>query len=321
MADTTQVAVGVDIGGTFTKFGVVDQHGTLLASESISTKKHPEINDFLDTLKAAINITIEKLKGPIELRGIGVGAPNGNFYKGTIEFAPNLSWKGIVPFVELFKQRYDLPIALTNDANAAAIGEMMYGAARDVKHFIVITLGTGLGSGIVVDGALVYGHDGFAGEMGHLMVERNGRMCASGQRGSLETYVSATGIRRTVFALLASELHESPMRDISFNDLTSKMIAEYARQGDKIALEAFEMTGRYLGEALANAVAHTSPKAIFLFGGLAKAGDLIIEPTKRHMEANLLPIYRNKVQILPSGLKEANAAVLGASALVWKELL
>jgi len=315
-----EVAVGIDIGGTFTKFGIVDRQGTCISSNSISTKKHPDIDDFLDTLKAAIDIAIEKIHPPVDLKGIGIGAPNGNHYQGTIEFAPNLAWKDVVPIVDLFKKRYDLPMSLTNDANAAALGEMTYGAAKELRNFIVITLGTGLGSGLVANGELVYGHDGFAGELGHINVMRGGRMCASGQRGSLETYVSASGIKRTVFELLADSIEDSEFRDVTFNQLTSKMVFEAAKRGDRIALEAFEITGKYLGEALANTVAHTSPKAIFLFGGLAKAGKFIIEPTKRHMEANLLKIYRNKVDILPSGLKEANAAVLGASALVWTEL-
>lgn len=315
-----EVAIGIDIGGTYTKFGIIDRNGTCIASNSISTKKHPDIDDFLDTLKSAIDISLEKIYPSVDLKGIGIGAPNGNHFAGTIEFAPNLAWKDVLPIVDLFKKRYDLPISLTNDANAAALGEMIYGGAKDYKDFIVITLGTGLGSGLVVNGQLVYGHDGFAGELGHVNVVRGGRMCASGQKGSLETYVSATGIRRTVFELLANSLDESEFRDVTFNQLTARMISDAAKRGDKLALEAFEITGKYLGEALANTVAHVSPQAIFLFGGLANAGSLIIEPTVKHMEANLLTIYRNKVKILPSGLKETNAAVLGASALVWTEL-
>ena len=315
-----EVAVGIDIGGTFTKYGIVDKEGNCLIDGTISTTQEKELNQYLDLLKTTIDEAVALIKDPVQIKGIGIGAPNGNFYKGTIEYAPNLSWKGVVPFIAEFKKRYHLPMFLTNDANAAAIGEMVYGGAKHMKDFIIITLGTGLGSGLVVNGELVYGHDGFAGELGHLTIVRGGRMCASGRRGSLETYVSAPGIKRTVFELLADSLEDSDFRDVTFNQLTAKMISDAARKGDKIAMEAFERTGRHLGEALADTVAHTSPEAIFLFGGLANAGDLIIEPTKRHMELNLLKIFQNKVKILPSGLTETNAAVMGASALVWKEL-
>jgi glucokinase len=315
-----EVAVGVDIGGTFTKYGIVDQVGNCLIDGTISTTEKKDIDGFLTNLKTAIDAAIAKVSEPIEIKGIGLGAPNGNFYKGTIEYAPNLAWEGIVPFIDLFKKYYDLPMFLTNDANAAAIGEMVYGGAKQLKNFVIITLGTGLGSGLVVNGELVYGHDGFAGELGHLTIVRNGRMCATGRRGSLETYASASGIKRTIFELLANSLHDSAFRDVTFNQLTAKMISDAAKKNDKIALEAFELTGKYLGEALADTVAHTSPEAIFLFGGLANAGELIMEPTKRHMELNLLKIFKNKVKILPSGLTETNAAVMGASALVWKEL-
>jgi glucokinase len=315
------VAVGVDIGGTFTKYGIVDKEGNCLTDGTISTTEEKELDPYLDLLKSTIDAAMAKIKEPVKLRGLGIGAPNGNFYKGTIEFAPNLSWRGVVPFVQEFKKRYDLPMYLTNDANAAAIGEMVYGGAKHMKNFIIITLGTGLGSGLVVNGELVSGHDGFAGELGHLTVIRGGRMCATGRRGSLETYVSAPGIKRTVFELLADSLEDSVFRDVTFNELTAKMISDAALKGDKIAVEAFEKTGKVLGEALADTVAHTSPEAIFLFGGLANAGELIIEPTKRHMEQNLLKIFQNKVKIIPSQLTETNAAVLGASALVWKELV
>ena len=315
-----EVAVGIDIGGTFTKYGIVDKEGNCLISGSISTTKEKELDKYLLMLKKTIDKARSEINEEIEIKGIGIGAPNGNFYKGTIEYAPNLSWKGIIPFVEEFKKLYDVPMFLTNDANAAAIGEMVYGGAKDMKNFIIITLGTGLGSGLVVNGELVYGHDGFAGELGHLTIVPGGRMCATGRRGSMETYVSAPGIKRTVFELLADSLEDSEFRDVTFNELTAKMISDAAKRGDKIALEAFEKTGKYLGTALSDTVAHTSPEAIFLFGGLANAGELIIEPTKRHMEENLLKIFRNKVKILPSKLTETNAAVMGASALVWKEL-
>jgi len=315
-----EVAIGIDIGGTFTKYGIVDKNGNCLVDGSISTTQKKELDDFQKLLKSTIDDAAFSIKDEIEIKGIGIGAPNGNFYKGTIEYAPNLSWKGVVPFIDHFTKLYDLPMFLTNDANAAAIGEMVYGGAKNMKDFIVITLGTGLGSGLVVNGELVYGHDGFAGELGHLTVVRNGRMCATGRRGSLETYVSAPGIKRTVFELLADSLEDSEFRDVTFNQLNAKMISDAAHRGDKIALEAFEKTGKILGEALADTVAHTSPEAIFLFGGLANAGELIFEPTKRHMEMNLLKIFKDKVKILPSGLTETNAAVMGASALVWKEL-
>lgn len=315
-----EVAVGIDIGGTFTKYGIVDKEGNCLINGSISTTQEKKLDGFLKLLKSTIDKAAATIKEAVEIKGIGVGAPNGNFYKGTIEYAPNLSWEGIVPFVDEFTKHYDLPMYLTNDANAAAIGEMVYGSAKHMKNFIIITLGTGLGSGLVVNGELVYGHDGFAGELGHLTIVPGGRMCATGRRGSMETYVSAPGIKRTVFELLADSLEESEFRDVTFNQLTAKMISDAAKKGDKIALQAFEITGKYLGEALADTVAHTSPEAIFLFGGLANAGQLIIEPTKRHMELNLLKIFQNKVKILPSGLTETNAAVMGASALVWKEL-
>ncbi len=315
-----EVAIGIDIGGTFTKYGIVDREGNCLVDGSVPTTKERELKKYLAMLKATIDRDVAGLSEQVAVKGIGIGAPNGNYYRGTIEFAPNLSWEGVVPFVEEFRKFYALPMFLTNDANAAAIGEMIYGGAKEMKNFIIITLGTGLGSGLVVNGELVYGHDGFAGELGHVTVVRNGRMCATGRRGSLETYASASGIKRTVFELLADSIEDSEFRDITFNELTAKMISDAALRGDKIALEAFEITGRYLGEALADTVAHTSPEAIFLFGGLANAGDLIFEPTKKHMENNLLKIFKNKVKILPSELKDTNAAVMGASALVWKEL-
>ena len=315
-----EVAVGIDIGGTFTKYGIVDRDGNCLINGSISTTQEKELDEFLKLLKKTIDGAVSKINDPVEIKGIGIGAPNGNFYNGTIEYAPNLAWEGIVPFISEFKKQYDLPMFLTNDANAAAIGEMVFGGAKHMKNFIIITLGTGLGSGLVVNGELVYGHDGFAGELGHLTIVPGGRMCPTGRRGSMETYVSAPGIKRTVFELLADSLEDTEFRDITFNDLTAEMISNAAKKGDNIAIEAFEKTGKYLGEALADTVAHTSPEAIFLFGGLANAGQLIIEPTKRHMELNLLKIFQKKVKILPSGLTETNAAVMGASALVWKEL-
>lgn len=316
-----EVVIGIDIGGTFTKFGIVDVDGNCLKENFTSTDKYTEFEVYLDHLHTEIEELINSLDETIDIKGIGIGAPNGNYYKGTIENATNLNWKGLVPFVKKFKEYFPgLPVVLTNDANAAAIGEMIYGGAKNMNDFIVITLGTGLGSGIVVNGNVVYGHDGFAGEMGHLNVKHRGRMCGCGKRGCLETYVSATGIKRTAYKLLAERIDKSELRDISYNDLTAKMISEAAKKGDKIALEAFELTGRILGVKLADAVAFSSPKAIFIFGGLAQSGELIFEPTRRYMEENLLPIFKGKINILPSQLQDANAAVLGASALAWREL-
>lgn len=315
-----EIAIGIDIGGTFTKFGFVDKSGEVLAAGSIPTTGYADVEAFQDTLKEALDEKQDTIPHSINIMGVGIGAPNGNYYSGTIEQAPNLSWKGVVPFVKLFKRHFDLPMALTNDANAAAIGEMVYGGAKNMRDFIVITLGTGLGSGLVVNGQLVYGHDGFAGELGHITIEKEGRMLPTGRRGSLEAYVSATGIKRTAFHLMAEMIVNSELRDISYNNLSAKMVYDAALKGDELALEAFERTGKYLGEALANTVMHTSPEAIFIFGGLASAGEYILNPTKKYMEDNLLPIFKNKVKILPSGLTEANAAVLGASALVWQEI-
>jgi glucokinase len=317
----TEVVIGIDVGGTFTKYGIVDKEGHCLTENFTSTDKYSDFEVYLENLQTEIEETIRQINVPIQIKGIGIGAPNGNYYRGTIENAPNLNWKGIIPFVDKLKEFYPgIPVVLTNDANAAAIGEMIYGAAKDMKDFIIITLGTGLGSGIVVDGNVVYGNDGFAGELGHMNVKHNGRECGCGNKGCLETYVSATGIKRTVFKLLTEKVTDSELRNYSYNDLTSIMISEAAKKGDKIALQAFDLTGRILGVKLADAVACTSPEAIFLFGGLSKAGDLLLEPTRRYMEESLFPIYRGKVKLLLSGLKETNSAILGASALAWKEL-
>ncbi len=314
------IVLGIDIGGTFTKYGFIDKNGKSLFESTIETAGHHDIEIYLASLAEACKKSFNGLGSDFNLVGVGIGAPNGNYYNGTIEYAPNLDWKDVVPFVKLFKKHYHLPMALTNDANAAAIGEMMYGGAKGLKNFVVITLGTGLGSGIVVNGEVVYGHDGFAGEAGHVLVYENGRMCGCGKRGCLETYASASGIRRTVFELLCHETTPSVLRDISFNNLTAKMISKVAKEDDEIAIKAFEFTGKILGMKLADTVAHTSPEAIFLFGGLTNAGEILFKPTKEHFEKNLLKVYRNKIKILPSGLQETNAAVLGASALAWKEL-
>ena len=313
------VTLGIDIGGTNTVFGFVDGNGNCIAESSIPTNSREPA----EKLFGRLNLKIDELYSTIcmthKLIGIGIGAPNANYFKGTVELPPNLKW-GIVNILEIVKNYYDLPSAITNDANAAAIGEMQFGAAKGMKDFIVITLGTGLGSGIVVDGQLVYGSDGFAGEIGHTIYNPDGRICGCGRKGCLEAYVSASGIKRTAFELLSWSNEESEMRKISFDELSSKMICEAALRGDKVALEAFDFTGKVLGIKLADAVAHTSPEAIILFGGLALAGDLIFTPTKKYMEEFMLDIFKNKVKLLPSALPGGNAAVLGASALIWNEL-
>lgn len=316
-----QTAIGIDIGGTNTVLGIVDKDGNIIARNSIPTVTHPDNTIFMNALCKAIHETIEQAKEKTDIKGIGIGAPNGNYYNGTIEFAPNLNFKGIVPIVDFLKKKfYYNVIVLTNDANAAAIGEMIYGGAKGMKDFIMITLGTGVGSGIVVNGEIVYGHDGFAGEIGHTIVYPHGRECGCGRRGCLETYTSAPGIKRTIFELLSVMNDPSELRSVSFEELSAIKIDEEARKGDKIAQEAFNYTGEILGLKLADAVAHTSPEAIFLFGGLAQAGDLIFKPVKHYMEKYMLDIFKNKVKLLPSELPPGDSAILGASALVWKEL-
>lgn len=315
-----EVVFGVDIGGTNTKVGLIDRNGKSYGELSFKTQTgHVTFEDFVETLNQKIKRMIDGEKG-VEIKGIGIGAPNGNYYKGTIEYAPNLKWKGKLNIVEALKQKTGIQnILITNDANAAAIGEMTFGSAQNLKDFVVITLGTGLGSGIVASGKLLLGHDGFAGEIGHVTAVDGGRKCGCGKMGCLETYVSATGINRTVFELLSTEHIDSVLRNVSYNESTSKEIAEAAGNDDEIAKMAFEITGWYLGKELANTVAHLSPEAIIIFGGLANAGDILLEPIKRHMEENLMPVYKDKVEIKLSGLNTGvNAAVLGASALIWK---
>lgn len=311
--------VGVDIGGTGTKFGIVDNVGNVLFSSEMSTKKHEQINTFIDELYEKLSELIEKVGGFGRIKGIGVGAPNGNIYTGTIEYAPNLPWKGIVPIAKLLQDKFKLPVRLTNDANAAAVGEMMYGAAKGMKDFIMITLGTGVGSGIVANGQLIYGHDGFAGELGHTIIIPEGRQHPNtDQKGCLESYASATGVTMTAIELLKNSDRPSLLRNIPLDQLNSKIVFEAANQGDEIAKEVFDFTGKILGMALANFVMFSSPEAIILFGGLTKAGDLILKPTREHLEANLIEIFKNKVKILVSHLKESDAAILGASALMWE---
>ena len=311
--------IGIDIGGTNSVFGVVDARGTMLYSDSIKTGTYEDVNDYVSVLTNGLKYVIEKAGGPGKIRGIGVGAPNGNYFSGCIEYAPNLPWKGVVPLAKLISDKiYKIPVSLTNDANAAAIGEMTYGAARGMKDFIEITLGTGVGSGIVIGGNLVYGHDGFAGELGHVIVRENGRLCGCGRHGCLEAYASATGVARTARELLVNSEEKSLLREYKPEDMTSKDVYDAAVRGDKIALEAFDFTGKILGEALANFVAFSSPEAIILFGGLTKSGDLILNPVKRAMEDNVLKVFQGKTKLLVSQLKESDAAVLGASALGWE---
>jgi len=321
-----KVAIGVDIGGTNTAIGVVDPEGNVMVKDNIMTPSHGDIDRYMTDLATAIKELIKSVKllnEDVEILGIGIGAPNGNYYSGTIEYAPNLSFKGMVPFVELLRKHFvDMSaIALTNDANAAALGEMIYGGAKGMQNFVMFTLGTGVGSGIVVNGDLVYGHDGFAGECGHTTLIPEGRLCGCTAKGHLEAYCSAPGMKRTAFELLAKyNANDSLLADKSYKELDSKMIFEAAEKGDKVALEVFEKTGEWLGLGLANTVHHLSPEAIFLFGGPTAAGEYIFRPTKESMEKHLLPIFKNKIKILPSKLKMGDAAIVGASALVWKEL-
>jgi glucokinase len=311
--------VGVDIGGTGTKFGIVDNVGNVLFSSEMSTKKHEQVHTFIDELDEKLTEIIEKVGGVGRIKGIGVGAPNGNIYTGTIEYAPNLPWKGIIPLAKMIQDKTKLPVKLTNDANAAAVGEMKYGAAQGMKDFIMITLGTGVGSGIVANGQLIYGHDGFAGELGHTIIIPDGRLHpGTGKRGSLESYASATGVTLTALEILQKSDRPSVLREVPTNELNSKIVFEAATKGDEIAKEVFDYTGKILGMALANFVMFSSPEAIILFGGLTKAGDLILKPTREHLEANVIEIFQNKVKILVSHLKESDAAILGASALMWE---
>jgi len=312
------IVLGIDIGGTNTKFGFVDREGRCLADGAIPTLGDQPPGQMFQRLHAGAAELLAGLDG-CELAGIGVGAPNANYYTGTIDLPPNLSW----PWVDLRAElapHFQVPVAATNDANAAAMGEMLFGAARGMRDFIVITLGTGLGSGIVVNGEVVYGFSGFAGEIGHTIVDPAGRLCGCGRRGCLEVYASASGLMLTVAELLAGNGAPSLLRGLEPGQMTSKLIFESAQAGDRLALEAFDRTGDLLGRKLADAVAYTGPEAIFLFGGLVSAGDLLFDPTRRAMEANLLNIYQGTVKLLHSGVPEGKAAILGAGALIWNEL-
>ncbi len=313
------VVAGVDIGGTNTVAGLVDRDGEILAERRIDTTAYSDAGSFADAIAANVEAMRDHAGTDLRTIAIGVGAPNGNYYSGTIEEAPNLAWKGIIPFADMLGDASRLPVALTNDANAAAIGEKTYGAAKHMRDFVLVTLGTGLGSGFVAGGELLYGSSGFAGELGHVIIEANGRRCGCGRRGCLETYVSAPGLVRTVGELFAEYGLRGELADVPLQQLTAREIAEAAGQGDDIARDAFDRTGRLLGRALANIAAITSPEAIILFGGLASAGRLILEPTQREMESSLLPILKGSVRLMLSKLMDRNAAVLGAAALGWND--
>lgn len=311
--------LGIDIGGTNTVFGIVDARGAVIASSSIKTRKHNNINGYIDELHTEITRLLEQNDAVDKIHGIGIGAPNANYFTGIIEDGVNLPWPTPIPLAQLVSDKFGIPCAITNDANAAAIGEMTYGAARGLKDFIMITLGTGVGSGIVINGQMVYGHDGFAGELGHVIVKRNnGRLCGCGRAGCLETYCSATGVARTAREFLEIRPEDSLLRNIPIEDITSKDVYDAAISGDKLAQEIFEYTGTILGEAFADFTVFSSPEAIILFGGLAKSGDLLLKPLRAAMEKNMLSVFKGKVKVLLSELKEADAAVLGASALGWE---
>ena len=312
--------LGLDMGGTNSVLGVVDARGHVLGRTSIKTQAYRDINDYVNALYEEAEKIIEPLGGMEMVRGIGAGVPNGNFYTGYIQEAMNLPWQ-TVPFAKLVSERFGLPCRITNDANAAAMGEMTYGAAKGMKNFIMITLGTGVGSGIVIDGNVVYGHDGFAGELGHTTAVRgeNARPCNCGKMGCLEAYASATGVARTAKEILTSTTKETLLRKLDVDNITSKDVYDAAEQGDEVAKEIFDFTGTILGQQLADFIAFSAPEAIVLFGGLTKSGDWIKRPIEQAMNKNVLPLWKNKVKVLFSDLKEADAAVLGASALAWSE--
>ena len=311
--------LGIDIGGTNTVFGLVDARGVVIASASIKTQKHAKIDDYIDELYHEATRLIEANDAQGKIHGIGIGAPNANYFTGTIEDGVNLPWPTPIPLAQLMSDKFGIPVAITNDANAAAIGEMTYGAARGLKDFIMITLGTGVGSGIVINGQLVYGHDGFAGELGHMIVKRNnGRLCGCGRTGCLEAYCSATGVARTAREFLEIRTEPSQLRNLPIDQITSKDVYDAAMQGDKLAQKIFEYTGTILGEAFADMMVFSSPSAFILFGGLARSGELLLKPLRNAMEKNMLKCFQGKAKVLLSELKEADAAILGASALGWE---
>lgn len=311
--------IGVDLGGTNTVFGVVDSRGEIKATTAIKTQNYNTAEEFVQGAVAAMQEIIDQVGGIDTIKAIGVGAPNGNYYAGTIERAPNLVWgKGIVPLAKMFSDSLGVPVAVTNDANAAAIGEMTYGVARGMKNFIMITLGTGVGSGVVVNGQLVYGSDGFAGELGHvIMVRENGRLCGCGRKGCLEAYCSATGVARTAREMLEKSDEESLLRAMKPEDITSLDVSIAAGKGDKLAKKIFDFTGTMLGQACADFATFCSPEAFVFFGGLTKAGDLIMDPIKKAYEENVLNVFKGTAKFLISGLESSSAAVLGASAIGW----
>ena len=321
-ANIKPYVIGLDLGGTNSVFGIVDARGDIKATTAIKTGGYEKVEDYVKACVEALEPIIDQVGGIEKVKAMGIGAPNGNYYNGTIEFAPNLPWAhdGIVPLGKMFSDALGIPVALTNDANAAAIGEMVYGVARGMKNFIVITLGTGVGSGIVVNGQLLYGHDGFAGELGHVTMVRGaeGRSCGCGRTGCFEAYCSATGVARTARELLSKTDRPSLLREMNPEDITSLDVSIAAGKGDELAKEIYEFTGRMLGEACADFAAFSSPEAFIFFGGMVKAGDLIMEPIKRSYNEHVLPIFRNKAQFLVSGLDGASAAVLGASAIGWE---
>lgn len=313
------IVVGIDIGGTNTEYGLINREGDIILSGKLYTPDYEEAEKLVVALSDAIKNLIRG--DEYNLKAIGIGVPNGNYYKGTVEYAANLKWRNYVPMVELFNKRFpDVLTVLTNDANAAAIGEKVFGAAKDMQNFVVITLGTGLGAGIFINGKIYHGSDGFAGEIGHTIYDYDGRNCNCGRKGCLETYVSATGIKRTVAELISTTNIPSTLRDVPNARLSGKLIDSNAQAGDKLALKAFNFTAEVLGKHLADVVAYLSPEAIFLLGGLSNAGDLLFKPVEFHMNQNLLYIYKNKVKILESGVSDGNAAIIGAAALAWSEL-
>ncbi len=315
-----EVVAGVDIGGTNTELGLVDRTGDVIVESTLNTTDYPKVENFVKALVKSIRELVKK-DGDLKLVGVGIGAPNANYHKGTIELAPNLAWKGIVPLVSLMKEKIEVPVVMTNDAKAAAMGEMLFGGAKKMKDFIILTLGTGLGSGIVVNGQVVYGHTGFAGELGHTIIVPGGRDCGCGRHGCYETYGSASGLVRTVLYLLSEMKDPSSLRDIPPSALTAKKIAEAAVARDPVALEAMDYTAERLAFGIINAIGFSSPEAIFLFGGLAQAGEALFKPVRKYVEMGVQPIYKGTVKILPSSVPESNAAVLGSAALIWNELI
>lgn len=315
-----KIVAGVDIGGSYTKVGLIDKEGTSHANCSFPTKGFPLIDDYLDVLKQEIFKLVDSLPSETKLIGIGIGAPNASSRNGSIENAPNLAWKGSVPVVSKLQERVNLPIKIMNDASAAALGEMLFGRAKGMTDFIAVTLGTGLGGGIVSNGKLIGGFDGFAGELGHIdVMSGDGRYTGLKVKGGLEAYASATGLKRTVMHMLAKHMDESELRSIAYNDLHGITITQLAEKGDPIAIKSFKFTGKLLGKALANFVAFSQPQAIFLMGGLVKSGHWILKPTQKHLEKNLLQVYKGKVQLLESGLTDKNPAIMGGAALIWND--